>query len=59
MEGLLDGMPILFREENRIPALARDLQRLVGLAHLIDQGVQPFAGFCRRNTCQLEPPVRT
>jgi tetratricopeptide (TPR) repeat protein len=59
MEGLLDGTPILFREEDRIPALTGDLQRLVGLAHLIDQGVQPFAGFCRRNACHFDLSGRT
>ena len=46
MQGLLDGAPVVFREQDGIASLAGDLHGLVGLAHLIDQGVQPLAGFC-------------
>jgi hypothetical protein len=51
MQGLLNGSPILLREENRIAALAVDLHRLVGLANLVDQGVKALAGLCGRHSC--------
>ena len=38
-----------FRQPPPYEALVGDLHRLMGIAHLIDQGVQPLAGFCRRN----------
>ena len=44
--GLLDGAPVIFREQHGIAPLTGDLHGLVGLAHLINQGIEPLADFC-------------
>jgi len=46
MQGLLDGAPVVFREQHGIAPLTGDLNGLVGLPHLIDQGIEPLAGLC-------------
>ena len=46
MQGLLDGAPVIFREQYGVAPLTGDLNGLVGLPHLIDQGIEPLAGFC-------------
>ncbi len=45
MQGLLDGAPIIFQEQNGVAPLAGDPHGLMGLSHLIDQGIKLFAGF--------------
>ena len=49
MQGLLDGIPVGLREQHGIAALAADLHRLMGIADLIDEGMEPLAGLCREN----------
>lgn len=44
LQGLTrDGAPVGFREQTGIAPLACDLDRLVGMTHLISEGVEPVA----------------
>lgn len=57
MQGLLDGAPVVLGEQHSVAPFAGDLHRLVRLPHLIDQGLEPLAGFCGGHGCH--GPVRT
>ena len=45
MQGLPDCAPVTFPQQNSVAPLPNDQQRLVGLPHLVNQGVEPLAGF--------------
>ena len=56
MQGLLDRVSIAFRKQHGVAPLASDLRGFMGVAHFIDQGVEPFAGFGGRhagNSCPI------
>ena len=58
MQGLLDGAPVVLREQDGIAPLAGDLHRLVGLAHLVNQGVEPLrASVAETVVMAFLPPV--
>ena len=45
MQCLPDCAPVTFPQQNSVAPLPNDQQRLVGLPHLANQGVEPLAGF--------------
>jgi hypothetical protein len=50
MECFLNRAPVGLGNQHRVAPLALDLHRLMGLPHLIDQGVETPAGFRGRHS---------
>jgi len=49
MKGLLNGPPIILREQDRIGPFASYLDGLMGIVRFVDQGIKPLPGLGGRN----------
>jgi hypothetical protein len=59
MERFLNRAPVGLGNQDRIPPLPVDLHRLMGLPHLIDQGVEAPPGFRGRDSGHRDLGERT